>query len=53
MGKEIRRVPPNWEHARKRNGEYESLHDGFYYDKEARDWMINCMLWHEESIQTK
>lgn len=38
MGREIRRVPPNWEHPKKHNGDYWPL-----YDKDFKttleDWM--------------
>ena len=53
MGREIRRVPPNWEHprwtaedaTRRENiGEYRSCHDETYADA-AEAWMNACMEW--------
>lgn len=45
MGREIRRVPPNWEHPRKRNGEYESLYDGSLYQEMSKEWHESYLLW--------
>lgn len=53
MGREIRRVPPNWEHPRytaddardRRNiGEYKSLYDEDY-ETAAQEWLKNFDLW--------
>ena len=53
MGREIRRVPPNWEHprytdddapSRDRIGEYKPLYEGDY-DAEKRDWLTSVALW--------
>lgn len=53
MGREIRRVPPNWEHPRwteedarysKNVGEYRSCHDETYADA-AEAWMNACLEW--------
>lgn len=32
MGREIRKVPANWEHPRKQNGEYQPMFDQYYGD---------------------
>jgi hypothetical protein len=48
MGREIRRVPPNWEHPKgnRRNGDIDYLP---MYDQEfeasAREWLDNCIAW--------
>lgn len=63
MGREIRRVPPNWEHprytadnARDRRaiGQYISMYDQDY-DSAAREWMDEFQLWlrGEHDGQTK
>jgi hypothetical protein len=53
MGREIRRVPPNWEHpryteddARDRRaiGQYKSLYDEDY-ETAAQEWLANFDLW--------
>ena len=31
MGREIRRVPPSWDHPKKSNGEYQPMHDRSYH----------------------
>ena len=44
MGREIRRVPPNWEHPKNDKGDYQPMFDQTY--KEAADeWVRNLMLW--------
>lgn len=48
MGKEIRRVPPNWEHPKgEEYGEarFIPLHDGMYYEFKAQAWLENNELW--------
>lgn len=35
MGREIRRVPPNWKHHRMENGHYRPLNDRSYADAKA------------------
>lgn len=40
MGREIRYVPPNWEHPKLDNGNYKPL-----YDQTATEWFIE---WHDE-----
>lgn len=53
MGRELRMVPPNWEHPRYtreyaphsgRVGDYKPLHDRDY-EAEAREWLENCAEW--------
>lgn len=44
MGREIRRVPKNWEHPKESNGNYESLVDDYigslkYYKKEVEEFI--------------
>jgi hypothetical protein len=43
MGREIRRVPKNWEHP-KSNGKFIPLYD-LSYEQKARDWLENCIKW--------
>jgi len=44
MGREIRRVPPNWEHPKKEDGGYIPLHEQTY--KEAcQQWRENFFKW--------
>lgn len=53
MGREIRRVPPNWEHPRysadnatRRSeiGEFISMHDDTY-EHASKEWIANFALW--------
>lgn len=53
MGREIRRVPPNWEHPRWTEddapradlvGEYKSMHNTTYVEA-ARAWLEECKAW--------
>jgi hypothetical protein len=43
MGREIRRVPANWEHP-KENGKYKPLYDEDF-ETAAREWYNNCVAW--------
>jgi hypothetical protein len=56
MGREIRMVPPNWEHPRDCNGDYHPLYDGDY-ETSARDWMDECLSWeagtHKDATEYK
>lgn len=53
MGREIRRVPPNWEHPQKeeynsRKGRYEPQYQPLYdepYSEAIAEWTKNHMLW--------
>ena len=50
MGREVRMVPPDWEHPKKdnvrdrRGGNYKPLF-GRSYAKEAREWLDNVIAW--------
>jgi len=44
MGREIRRVPANWEHPKDEKGHYIPLLDVVYEDY-AREWMDGCIAW--------
>ncbi len=46
MGREVRRVPPGWEHPRDRNGKYIPMHDS-NYDEKAKEWMAEYALFVE------
>ena len=43
MGREIRRVPPGWEHPENERGHIPLL-DGSY-EEEARDWLEQAVAW--------
>ncbi len=44
MGREVRRVPANWEHPKDYRGNYKGLHDGSYAVV-AAEWLLNCIAW--------
>ena len=44
MGREIRRVPPNWEHPKDEKGEYLSMYDE-EYETVANEWFNDCIAW--------
>ncbi len=46
MGREIRKVPQNWEHPQKEygNNDYIPLYD-LYFPVAASEWLKNCILW--------
>ncbi len=44
MGREIRRVPQDWEHPRNDKGDYISMADQDY-ETAAKEWLENCALW--------
>jgi len=46
MGKEIRRVPPNWEHPRKDNGDFQVMFDK-NFDEAKTEYHKNHTLWKE------
>lgn len=46
MGREVRKVPKNWEHPKDRNGQYQPLYDRDF-ETVAEEWMKNCLLWAE------
>lgn len=44
MGREIRRVPANWEHPKDEAGHYKPLYDRDY-ETAARKWLDACIAW--------
>ncbi len=44
MGREIRMVPPNWEHPRNEKGKYEPLYDEDYLTA-TKEWKAGYALW--------
>jgi len=43
MGREVRMVPPDWQHPQKPDGGYLALHDGFAED--VSRWDEECAKW--------
>lgn len=59
MGREIRMVPPNWEHPKKQTlhgFDYQPMRDRTFAD-EAREWLNDCIAWengtHEDCAKHK
>ncbi len=46
MGREIRRVPPDWEHPRDEQGYYLPMHDRIF-DDAFEEWVKEYRLWRE------
>jgi hypothetical protein len=44
MGREIRRVPPNWEHPKRTDGRYQPMFETCY-EETANDWLYQNNLW--------
>lgn len=44
MGREIRRVIPNWEHPKREDGSYQPMYNETYKEA-ADDWIHNFLLW--------
>ena len=44
MGREVRRVPPDWNHPRKENGSYQPMYNRSY-DVEAAEWNAERAMW--------
>ena len=44
MGREVRKVPENWEHPKNDNGRYQPMFDESYKEN-ADEWLKNCILW--------
>ncbi len=44
MGREIRRVPPGWEHPKNEQGHYKPMYDRDY-ESAALEWMEGAILW--------
>lgn len=53
MGRQLRRVPPNWEHPRNESGHYKPLYDRTYAEA-ARAYYDNVVAWengtHEDLV---
>lgn len=47
MGREIRRVPANWQHPKHKHGHYIALFDGKDYDRRIREWDEANAKWTE------
>jgi hypothetical protein len=52
MGREIRRVPPNWEHPRDKNGKYLPLHDQTFNDA-MHKWQARAKEWFSGNEEQK
>lgn len=50
MGREIRRVPPNWEHPQDKHGHHIPLHDTDI-ETAGREWLDNCIAWENGTHQ--
>lgn len=48
MGRELRRVPPNWDHPRDEYGKYIPMTDQEYDPQKWIDEFIACGGWHQE-----
>jgi len=46
MGREIRRVPADWEHPKDERGHFILMYDEEYVTK-AREWVVNCIAWEQ------
>lgn len=44
MGREIRKVPANWEHPKNDKGNYQPMYDKFYGDA-LNEWIEECNKW--------
>lgn len=44
MGREVRRVPANWEHPKDNHGSYQPLYDEDF-ETVAKDWLHDAILW--------
>jgi len=44
MGREIRKVPKNWEHPRDENGHLKPMHDDDF-DTVAKNWIEELIVW--------
>jgi hypothetical protein len=50
MGREVRRVPPGWQHPRNSDGNYKPPFEG-PSDLKAEHWYQCCVAWHESLIK--
>ena len=46
MGRELRKVPADWEHPRRENGTYQPMYETYYGDA-FNDWMKEHIQWQE------
>lgn len=46
MGRELRRVPANWEHPKRDNGSYQPMYNTYYGDA-LNDWLEEHKQWNE------
>lgn len=46
MGKELRKVPANWEHPKKKDGSYQPMFDSFYGDA-LNEWIEHNKKWND------
>ena len=47
MSREIREVPPDWQHPEDENGKYISVFDRTFQDAET-EWLQNAQLWEKQ-----
>lgn len=47
MGREVRRVPKNWEHPKDGNGNFIPLFDGKGLGREQKEWDLHAGKWDE------
>lgn len=47
MGREIRRVPKDWQHPKNRDGHFVPLYDDDY-DSACREWWTKALAWHSD-----
>lgn len=54
MGREVRRVPANWSHPKRPNGQYEPLFEGTDFTRRQLEWDYQAALWeareHEDQV---
>lgn len=46
MSRRLRRVPSNWEHPKKENGDYQPMYDQYYGDA-LDEWLKNHQMWQD------
>lgn len=46
MGRELRKVPANWEHPKKEDGRYKPMHNKYYGDV-INEWIKNHQMWED------
>lgn len=50
MGRELRKVPANWEHPKKEDGTWQPMFDEFYLDA-LEEWLTNHKSWMDGTHQ--